>query len=174
MVHEYNLAYKLSGASGRSLLSTVQLCGQNHQCFPATQLTWQDAGETYTTERLGYRSGSGDNYANTSQTLTPILQAKRELHEVLPKGDFNGDGVRDWPGQFISAEGESQGTFPVVDHSCGRNSFTTRPQCVELDINGDGTTDAWRNHNGRLQFALTMDAGHRYVWTDSPIRMDFF
>ncbi|MGL6162242.1 RHS repeat-associated core domain-containing protein [Microbulbifer sp.] len=172
-LREYRLSYLLSSLSSRSLLQSITECGLSNstfECYPATELEWAETTSQPAVEKIGHRNAS-PNYTESSQGITPILQDKMWITGVEPRGDFNGDGVRDWPGYFISAEGELKGTFPAQSESCYANQYAFGHQCVEIDMNQDGITDGWRKRNGRLQIALSANGGNNLNWQDTPIAL---
>lgn len=139
-VRTYTLNYGgASASSQRSLLRSVQECaykGSAKNCLPVTSFNWQEKSPQFKFERLQYKNSNGSS--------SVIHADKRWLHDVMPRGDFNGDGVRDWPGVYVNAEGEKTGTNNNVISNCYRraNSFTLN--CLEADFDSDGRTDSFR------------------------------
>ncbi|MCD9461084.1 fibronectin type III domain-containing protein, partial [Marinibactrum halimedae] len=162
-VRGYGLRYTRSEASGRSLLSSIRTCGYNgpnQQCTEYTNVEWQDQAPRYQLELLT------DNQGNE---LHPGPSAALIRH--LPQGDRNGDGVSDWPGRFISAEGQSTPNNFTLKN-CVYSLHGNRRRCVEGDFNQDGRTDSWRVQNGMLQIGYTSADASRTSWsgrTDVPL-----
>lgn len=146
-IRQYTLNYgNVSDSSQRSLLRSVQVCAfQNGSanCFPATNFEWQEKAQQFAFERLQFKNSSGVNQVVHADT--------RWIDDVMPRGDVNGDGVRDWPGFYVNAEGEQTGTHSNPISNCFRkaNSWTT--SCLEADFDSDGRTDSFRRLNNVLQ-----------------------
>ncbi len=125
LAREYRLAYDNNGAAGRSRLTSVQECGTDGVCLPATTFTWQNGS-------IGF--GAEQNlYWSTNKTAdAPIGFA-----------DINGDGRQDFWGR--SGNGnvyvrlfQQDGTFGssfAIPWSTATTGFA--------DINGDGKADFW-------------------------------
>jgi len=75
LVADYKLSYQTSASTGRSTLTSVQLCDGSSpaDCLPTTSFTWQ--GQSSVPGNAGFSAGWG------GQTVTT--------------GDFNGDGTTD-------------------------------------------------------------------------------
>ena len=146
LARKYTFNYNTKSlASGRSLLRNVQECGYKfgvEKCLPATAFEWQEKAPEFIFEKL--------QYTENNQSFN-ILQDKRWLHDVLPHGDTNGDGVRDFPGVYINAEGEKTGEHSESLSTCFKlpNAFIS--SCLEVDLNADGRTDSFRQHNDKLE-----------------------
>jgi len=85
-VRSYQLAYSLSGATGRSLLSSVTDCafaGTDPVCRPATRFTWQSQPLLYRFGKLQLSAAAG------------VPNLNWEFATSAGGGDFNGDGARD-------------------------------------------------------------------------------
>ncbi|BBM03581.1 hypothetical protein GL2_36550 [Microbulbifer sp. GL-2] len=173
-VREYQLGYGTSAASSRSLLNSITECGYDalglSQCGEPTTFTWQDSSNAYLLEKFGYRTGAG-NWQENGAEPTGILQDVRRIDQALPRGDFNGDGVRDWSGYHISAEGELTGTFIAGEENCFRNSYAGRYECAEIDIDQDGKTDGWRRQSDQLQIATKRDSAGNFIWNSTSIAL---
>ncbi|WP_179024981.1 RHS repeat-associated core domain-containing protein [Shewanella sp. Scap07] len=169
-VRLYKLNHTYSGSSSRSLLQSIELCGfENHnpQCAQPIDFNWAESHLTTTVEALTL----GDSMA---------FPDEKDLFEVLPKGDANGDGVMDWSGIFVNAEGEHTGTYTANINPCYKNRYRlTAPDCIAVDMNQDGLTDDWRNASGRLQIKLSggnwqntgidLEASDKYSLDDSRL-----
>ena len=154
----YELNHSYSGASSRSILTSVQQCGfenSSQQCAPPTVFNWADSQVVTRVEALNF--GNGMAFPDES-----------ELFNVLPKGDANGDGVLDWSGIFVNAEGQQTGSHTVNINPCYKNRYRLMaPDCIAMDVNQDGLTDDWRNMNGQLQIKLTGGS-----WQQTGIALD--
>ncbi|WP_240220542.1 RHS repeat-associated core domain-containing protein [Rheinheimera hassiensis] len=145
MTQQFSLAYKASGASSRSLLQSVQQCGYQQAqpvCYEPTEFSWQDTPIQYQLEQLKFDG-------------VPVYQQHRTVDTLVPHGDINGDGVRDWPGHFVSAEGIVTGEHSFALNNCQKNPFTLRMECVEGDFDNNGLTDGWDVNAGKLRLLLT-------------------
>ena len=150
LVREYTLGHISSEASGRSLLEWVQECafkGGAPYCLPETRFTWDHAKPSFVLEKLG-----------TQVDAAGILQNKRYIEDVLPRGDSNGDGVPDLPGYYLDAEGRQRGTNPNPVQKCLTNYHLRGVRCFPADFNNDGLTDSWR-HDTTLRIAYTVAGG---------------
>lgn len=163
-VREYTLNYTASESSERDLLRSVQVCAydaaQIEQCYRSTTFDWQENTPQYVFEKLQYNDGAG--WVAMHEDLPP---EQRELRFIMPFGDTNGDGVRDWQGAYVNAEGEKTGDNDVQLTHCyfAANSFSVN--CPTADFNNDGKTDNFRQQNGQLQIKYTGTDG----WFDSNI-----
>lgn len=139
-VKRYNLSYSASRASGRDLLSNVQECGYigGTLCKEKTSFNWSDDTPSVAFERFSFNSNV-------------MYSSEKKIENILPRGDINGDGVRDWKGYFVNAEGKLTGTTTKSINPCHTNLYKRVVVCAEGDFNKDGLTDDWRNHNGTLQ-----------------------
>ncbi|WDE04461.1 PQQ-binding-like beta-propeller repeat protein [Thalassomonas viridans] len=145
-IRQYDLHYRVSGSSGRALLQSVDEC-INDSCREQTTLSWFDNPVVYQTELLTDSAG-----------LELYPGPTNDLYKLLPHGDRNGDGVRDWPGYFLNAEGDST-SHSLSMTNCDYNRFNYSYVCVEGDFNQDGLTDSWRIENGKLQIGYSTATG---------------
>ncbi|WP_218417903.1 RHS repeat-associated core domain-containing protein [Alteromonas lipotrueae] len=139
-VKRYNLSYVESRTSGRDLLSDIQECGYTSGavCKAKTTFNWSDD-----TPAISFEPFSFDSKA--------MYATEDRIANILPRGDINGDGVRDWKGFFVNAEGEKTGTTSKSLNPCHTNFYKRIVVCTEADFNLDGLTDDWRNNNGSLE-----------------------
>ncbi|PAJ71967.1 hypothetical protein CJF42_23805, partial [Pseudoalteromonas sp. NBT06-2] len=143
-VKQYTLNTELSSASQRTLIKSISECDvsvSTSTCLPLTNFNWHDDGATMKLEPL---SVDGEM----------LYKDQFRLADVLPHGDLNGDGVRDWPGIFVNAEGELTGEHDDIT-PCYYNYSTSTNICVEGDYNQDGRTDSWLNNNQKLVLKYT-------------------
>ncbi|KZN37856.1 hypothetical protein N480_14025 [Pseudoalteromonas luteoviolacea S2607] len=123
---EYTLAYNTSKASGLDLLASVELCygTTGGYCLPKTTFDWADQA----TKVRG-------TFVN--------INAGKSIASVLPNGDRNGDGARDWPGFYIDAEGNTtSNTHPLTDcEFSGTSGEKVNCNSQTTDYNLDGLTD---------------------------------
>ncbi|WDE06521.1 hypothetical protein SG34_006265 [Thalassomonas viridans] len=141
-VRNYSLNYQASASSGRALLESVDECAGG-VCREQTSMSWFDNVATYKTQLLTNSAGT-ELYPGPSE----------DLYKLLPHGDRDGDGVSDWPGYSLNAEGDST-TNSFELKNCTVNRFQSSYQCVEGDFNLDGRTDGWSIQNGKLQIDYT-------------------
>lgn len=140
LITEYSLGYSVSASSGRELLTTLQECGKSpsEMCKEATTFSYSEDAPTVVFEPLDI------TYNN-----------EKEVAKITPLGDLNGDGVRDWKGRFVNAEGEIVGTTNVELKPCYENRYNKKMSCMAGDFNVDGLTDDWRDNNGKLEIKYT-------------------
>ncbi|QPB83414.1 hypothetical protein CWC22_010630 [Pseudoalteromonas rubra] len=123
---EYTLSYAASRASGIDLLSSVELCygttGGN--CLPKTRFEWEDQAPKIR-----------GTFVN--------INAGKSISSVLPNGDRNGDGSRDWPGFYIDAEGNTtSNSHPMTQcEFSGTSGEKVNCHTDTADYNQDGITD---------------------------------
>jgi len=145
----YALNYRESLGSSRSLLKSVQKCGYKagmRKCLPTTTLEWEDKAPEFVLEKLGYTENG---------QMFEMLQNKRWLHDVLPHGDTNGDGVRDFPNIYLNAEGEKKEVHNEALSTCFKLPNAFQLSCIEVDLNADGLTDSFRENNNALEIKYT-------------------
>lgn len=144
-IRKYSLNLQLSAASKRSILKSITQCGYESgslKCAPATAFSWSDKSSKIKLQPLG--TNGAHAYANTTN-----------IDNIVPRGDRNGDGVRDWAGMYVNAEGEFTQSNDLNLSPCTINRFTRRLDCAEGDFNQDGLTDDWENINGTLYLKIT-------------------
>ena len=144
-VRQYQLTTDNSVATGRSILKSIQPCGyisNQIDCGVATTFNWSERAETIKLQPLGVNGTHA--YPNIG-----------DIDQVLPHGDRNGDGGRDWSGYYVNAEGELNTSNDLDLHPCERNIYTRRLECFEADFNQDGLTDDWEKNNGKLYLNIT-------------------
>ncbi|MCG7546172.1 hypothetical protein MHM93_18530 [Pseudoalteromonas sp. MM17-2] len=152
---DYEINYKeLSKNSNRSLLRSIKQC-YGTKCKKATTFRWSEDGNAYKLEPLGTNE---NNF---------LFQNIDYLSTVLPRGDLNGDGSRDWPGIFVNAEGNQNGVTTTELNSCFENKYTGQYNCLDADFNQDGFSDDWTIQNGTLRINYTngqsVDTSIRFV-----------
>ncbi|MCG7537923.1 RHS repeat-associated core domain-containing protein [Pseudoalteromonas sp. OOF1S-7] len=123
---EYTLSYVASLASGVDLLSSVELCygATGANCLPKTRFDWEDQAPEIRGSFVNINTG-------------------RSISSVLPNGDRNGDGARDWPGFFIDAEGNTtSNSHPMTQcEFSGTSGEKVNCHTDTADYNLDGLTD---------------------------------
>lgn len=154
-VRRYELSYTQSDATGRSLLTSVQLCaGQTcgTETLPPTTFTYQQDRPTF-----------GRNHETfNGQVLGTDWR-------VLPAADYDGDGTRDSFYVHLSAGNPDQYYLELSGCKQTPTLFTntswpipfdddldTTPKAVEratADLNSDGRVDLIGTSNGHLAFA---------------------
>ena len=142
IVSKYMVTYKSSNASSRSLIKTVKRCDNAGDCLPVTSFQWSDTTSTIELQPLG--TDGTHAYAGIG-----------DIDSVVPHGDRNGDGVRDWAGLYVNAEGEFTASNELDLKPCEPNIYSHRLDCVEGDFNQDGLTDDWENRNSTLYLNIT-------------------
>ncbi|WP_421131755.1 SpvB/TcaC N-terminal domain-containing protein [Alteromonas sp. A079] len=159
-VKRYDLSYVSSRTSGRSLLSTVQECGYTNgtRCKEKTTFNWSDDTPSISFERFSINNST-------------MYAGEKKIENIVPRGDINGDGVRDWKGYFVNAEGELTGTTSKTVDPCHMNIYKRVVVCAEGDFNKDGLTDDWRNYNGTLQLKYSSINGSN-PWFSTGIRLN--
>ena len=165
-IRSYQLKYGTASLStNRTLLREVVECGYVGTlatCLPSTTFDWQELATEYKFEKLRF-----DNNG-TPQEVGKYADGslKKWLHEILPRGDDNGDGVKDWPEGYVDAEGRLTGTpseTPLQNCYKPFNSFTL--VCLEADFDHDGYTDNFKRANDRL----LIKHSRSNAWVDSGI-----
>lgn len=163
LVRSYILDYKVSPATQRSLLTSVTVCGHDgdeKQCHAPTTFDWSDNKTVYQTELLADSAGL-PLYPNWQLPVDSVAEEQQysinvmPLKKAVPRGDVNGDGVRDYQNYvrptadtieyntfFLNAEGDKQ-SANVSLSNCNWNDFRSRFTCFEADFNLDGKTDSW-------------------------------
>ncbi|WP_444932850.1 RHS repeat-associated core domain-containing protein [Microbulbifer sp. JTAC008] len=158
-VFEYRTTYKLSKASDRSLLIDLKKCGyevSSFNCLEPVSFTWEDSVQEFALEPLGYLNSSGN--------IVKQLQDKREIEDVVPKGDANGDGVVDWRTWQTDAEGRFVSSKVDDLQTCSLNFINQEYQCVSGDFNQDGKTDSWRSKSSVLEISYAPSK-----WTSTSV-----
>ncbi len=128
LVRDYRLTYDNAGAVGRSRLTSVQECGTDGVCLPATQFGWQNGAVGYavTPNQFHWSTNKADSIGFTD------IDGDGQL-------DFYGWGsdgnihVRRWGTSGFGAETTiAWSTNKTADGPIGF-----------ADINGDGRADFW-------------------------------
>lgn len=179
-VSRYSLNYAPTGtgiagsqASGRTILRSVTACGNSAtDCFAPTEFDWLENETHYKLERLKTSDGA-DIFAGG-----PSVELDRY---VMPHGDRNGDGVRDWPGLYVDAEGHRELTHTPDNSShdgfeldlCTYSVYTNSRVCVEGDFDLDGTTDSWGVANGYLRIGYTVNNSTSWKPTNVPMNSSY-
>ena len=154
-----------SASTGRSLLRSVQECayenGVTAHCLPATTFEWQEKAPEFVTEPLQFHNG-------TSWEIK--LAAERFLSHVLPHGDANGDGVKDWDGWYTNAEGQITPGVGNPADNCHTKFNTLAVRCHDFDFDADGLTDRFQHSAGGLQVKSAAST----VWINTGISSGIF
>ncbi|MDW4812180.1 RHS repeat-associated core domain-containing protein [Shewanella fidelis] len=148
-VLSYQFGYINSDSSKQSLVEKIKLCGYTYgieSCAPASQFSWQNA--QYIAEPKVLSIGGRKPYVGVTR-----------IHEILPQGDIDGDGSRDFPGLNTDSEQNETGSNNVdVNFSCYLSRYG-KYSCLELDVDQDGINDAYHGNNGRLNIAYSSSGG---------------
>ncbi|BBN83625.1 hypothetical protein PA25_36100 [Pseudoalteromonas sp. A25] len=143
LVRQYKLDHTTSAISGRDLLTSIKLCVDSSNCLPATTFTWQNSSaQTLKFEPMSDANG------------TMLYQGVETLSSVLPRGDHNADGVRDWQGYYVDAEGNAVANT-LTFNACRLNIFTRQHECHDGDFDQDGKSDQWRVEANKLVLQLS-------------------
>ena len=169
LVREYSLDYGVASLStNRSLLRSVQECaykdGVTAHCLPPTTFEWQEAAPQFVKERLQFYDPNNQIPGGSNPEI--VHADKRWLHEVMPHGDQNGDGVKDWTDMYVNAEGEVIDTHSEILANCFLPTFSLAITCLDADFNADGLSDSIRSKNGKFQIKL---AGSK-KWTSTGVK----
>jgi hypothetical protein len=128
LVRDYRLTYDNNGAAGRSRLASVQECGTDGVCLPATQFGWQNGALNYA--------------ATPNQFVWSTNKA-----DSIGFADINGDGKLDFYGW--GSDGNihvrlwgANGFGPDTTIAWSTNKTADGPIGF-ADINGDGRADFW-------------------------------
>jgi hypothetical protein len=170
LVRRYELGYRGSAATGRSLLTRLRVCG-NAACTGPDTTPWTE---------FAYSEGTID------VVNTPLMESGAQNRQVRLVGDYDGDGTRDrlvleyprpWGGvpsrrllQLSSRAGEA------IDLTAGPwfagfdNPVTGHPTAPDTDFDRDGTADLVGVSQGRLVFASWR--GDRLVQTGSDLLVE--
>ncbi|WP_444897336.1 polymorphic toxin-type HINT domain-containing protein [Microbulbifer sp. SSSA005] len=164
LIREYTLQYgNYSATSGRSLLRSISECAfdlLSSICREPTTFEWLENPIDYSVRLL---TDSNGNEIHPG----PVDSLQRHA----PHGDRNGDGVRDWPGLFVDAEGNSTpNNFDLMTCYSVTRTFSTH--CVEGDFNVDGKTDSWKVQGGYLQIGYTNNTSTGSNWIGTNIPLD--
>ncbi|NVJ65334.1 MAG: VCBS repeat-containing protein [Gammaproteobacteria bacterium] len=161
-IREYNVVYKYSAATNQSLVESIQECAYKNgisSCLPKTDFNWQDAPMTYELEPFTLTMENGNTispyqgYSITDPRAPNVSHNSVLFDEIMPRGDLNGDGVKDWygsnspshpKGYFFNAEGKQGVEHGFSANNCGV-PFAYREElaCSFADFNMDGRTDVW-------------------------------
>ncbi|TQV87009.1 fibronectin type III domain-containing protein [Aliikangiella coralliicola] len=148
IVRDYKLSYgNVSLSSGRTLLRSVQECAYLNSiesCLRPTNFDWQEAVPNYVFEKVEFDNGGTMTAANN----------RSHISELIPRGDIDGDGTRDWPsvdtdydqvnepGFKVNAERELLATHTEDTGICETNqAYDFSRHCFSADFNQDGKTD---------------------------------
>ncbi len=154
-ISSYKLAYQQSGASQRSLLSSVQRCGAT-DCTPVSSFDWSDS--------LNFAAATPLKFGGVE-----IYQDVKTIEKIMPYGDIDGNGTADFPGYMVNAEQSKTGTNTLtVNDYCRRIATTLNYDCQQADINLDGKIDPFNYQNGYLNVDYSGDA-LGYVQTNIAI-----
>jgi hypothetical protein len=147
LAREYRLGYDNNGAAGRSRLTSVQECGSDGVCLPATQFTWQNGA-------VGFGTAQDISWSANKTADAPIGFA-----------DINGDGRQDfwgWSGDgYIKVRlANGDGTFQNAVSTYWSTNKSGDGPVGFADINGDGKADFWGWWNdGNIRVRLSNGDG---------------
>jgi RHS repeat-associated protein len=171
----YQLDYKTSPATGRSLLTSVLGCsyttGQGHCLLQPTRFGWQGTPQTYSLSPYlvqGYDAGSSSISLNDLRTT------------IMAGGDYDGDGRRELI-YTVNQTSSSVTTHILFVDGAGNvvhdeditsllNNVPDALDTTDKDINNDGAADLITNHNGTLAVLSWNGAG--FTETDTDVTLD--
>lgn len=171
LIRKYTLNYGMQSAStSRSLLRGVQECAYKtgiEHCLPETTFEWQESAPQFVKERLQFFDPNNliQGATDPSTGAEIVHTDKRWLHEVIPHGDHNGDGVKDWTNINVNAEGRVTATTADVLANCFRSSASVVLTCLQADFNADGLSDSIRSNNQVFEFKLSGNPSNPWVST---------
>jgi len=155
LVSDYRLTYQTSTSSGRSRLTSVQLCGAGGNCLPASSFGWSDTSQSFDVPQ-GWLSG-GAFAPSTGWTDM----------NTLPRffQDVNGDGLPDIVGLYNSCVYVSLNTgssFQPAACWLGGGAFAPQTGWTDMntlprffqDVNGDGLPDIVGLYNSCVYVSL--------------------
>ncbi|MEC4727548.1 FG-GAP-like repeat-containing protein, partial [Shewanella sp. D64] len=160
-VRNYYLNYVQSDASQRSLLTSIKECATysaTSQCKPLTNFAWNQSQSDFVLDKLAY---------------SDVFNTAQKIDTVLPKGDVNGDGVKDLPEVYINAESSVTGNHSEYYKSCNINLVMTGRHCISWDANNDGRTDSQFVVNGYLNIRLTLAGQNNFRNIATNIELNF-
>ncbi|MFT5758322.1 MAG: RHS repeat-associated protein [Alteromonadaceae bacterium] len=149
-VHEYHLNVELSTATKRTLLKSVQHCTYGSgakTCQNLSIFDWQEQPIDREITALGYKEAN--------DKLVQPYSDLRLIEGAIPRGDSNGDGLRDFSKFYMNAEGVYTGKPKVTLATCMRQHATMGYNCVDADINLDGKTDSLSYDTNKLKITYT-------------------
>ncbi len=162
----YGLSYITSGASSRSLLTSVQEYGTDSTLDTTGHV---NGGTSYPPVRFNY-PGPGDAFSN-AQTWATDLNGQVASHGTWVTGDFNGDGKTDY-GHYWNDGGSFSADVYLANATA--TAFTSTPWArsqggyigtwVTGDFNGDGMTDfaQYWNDNGSISIDAHLSNGSSF------------
>ena len=172
-INVYALNYTQSQATGRDLLNDVTLCRDaldSNSCIPSTIFDWKNKANTFELEQVGYEDNSG---------FIPIheLSGLRDadlFEELIPYGDRDGDGAKDWQGYSISPEKKLTQTLPLEDNRrCFFDSASNSYHCLNADLDLDGLSEyfSMSNDGSGIQMDAKLTSTDRWVYDILPDRI---
>lgn len=148
LVKKYEIKYKLSAATRRSIVSSIKECGKyksSYQCGQISSFTWSDSLNVAEPETL--KLGGQEVFSDLV-----------EINSFAPQGDLDGDGSRDFIGFNTNAEQENLGANnATVTDSCYKPTNTYNYHCLEIDLDLDGVNDAFKFSNNQLFVDFSSD-----------------
>lgn len=155
-IFKYELEHFVSQTTHRSLVLNIRhaaYADSQWQWTKETHFDWSDSQVIGLPEQINI--GGAPKYQNVT-----------ELINILSQGDVDGDGNRDWIGFNASAEQQLVGTNGMTSNfSCHYNYQTANQECIEIDVDQDGISDAHRIYNGKLQFNYSHDNSSAFIDT---------
>lgn len=148
IVRTYQVDYETSKASNNSLVTGINSCGYISgiaQCTPISKFFWHNSQNV--SDALPLKIG-GEN----------VFSGNVKIQSVVPHGDLDGNGSRDFVGYFTDAEQSMLGSNGGdVNQSCHKPYDAYGFRCIEMDLDLDGINDAHKFINNILYVDYSSD-----------------
>jgi hypothetical protein len=150
MVHDYRLTYQTGAATQRSILSSIQQCGPNNVCLPATVFVW--TGPTSATQAtVGPVEWGSGGFGGTKHIKDKWAMTGVSASCCSPAIGVNAGLSNSKKGDNASIGFQAGATFAVNFH---RSEYDI-PQDILGDFNGDGKQDVVQ---------IQGSSGRAFVW----------
>ncbi|MGI2184074.1 SpvB/TcaC N-terminal domain-containing protein [Shewanella oncorhynchi] len=145
---EYNISYKQSNYSGRSIVDSIELCSAEINCVSATNFTWADRENKILTSKLLIGGEA-------------LFDSKVWISKILGYSDLNGDGSPDFMGYNTNAEQDLVGDNGLTQSTACRfvGGVRGRRSCLNFDVDGDGIIDPYKSFNNQLYVRMSSLGG---------------
>lgn len=138
----YKLHYQQGDTSQRSLLDEVEFCSMQQgieQCAITSRFNWLKSQHVAQPQPLTFDG-------------VDIYSGIKNIQQIMPYGDVDGNGTPDFPGYMVNAEQNITGTNNLsLMGSCRYINETLRFDCFQADIDLDGKIDPYRFQNGYIE-----------------------
>ncbi|PIW60058.1 SpvB/TcaC N-terminal domain-containing protein [Shewanella sp. CG12_big_fil_rev_8_21_14_0_65_47_15] len=148
-VFTYNILYKTSDFSDRSIIESIELCSLDSSCAPLTQFKWEDSANKIISSKLLV----GGNQ---------LFDSKVWIGKILGYSDLNGDGSPDFMGYNTNAEQDLVGQNDLTLSSACRfvGGVIGVRNCLNFDVDGDGIIDPYKSINNVLHIKISSLGGN--------------